>query len=491
VAAICHRVDGLPLAIELAAARVKLLTPHELASRLDQRLPLLTGGSRDAPARQRTLRDAIAWSYDLLDPHEQALFRCLGVFIGGWTVEAAEAVAGSAGTVDFLDGLGSLLAKSLVRVEQRGEESRYSMLETVREFALEQLEQEGEHESARKRHAAFFLQLAERGAAALELPGQKPWLWRLEREHPNFREAFTVFETIGDDAGYLRLATALHLFWFFYSHAAEGLQWLRRALARETGETAGRARALVGAGGLSYAVGDYATAQEWLREGEILARSLSEPALRAQAMLLQGAVAEHLGDERGAESFFQQGLTVAQEIGHVWLIGEMLPNLSDAAYRRGELSLAERYAREGIAPLRESGNAYMESMNLCNLAQVTLAHGDIRQAAAFLQEALDLAEEIESQWNVANAIAGAAAVAAARGEPERAARLLGTADAARVASGHPRLPHFYRYAQTEEALRGTLGSDGFSEEWTRGRALLTQAAVSDARALFAEAAAEA
>ena len=490
VAAICHRVDGLPLAIELAAARVKLLTPTELASRLDQRLQLLTGGARDAPARQRTLRDAIAWSYDLLEPREQALFRCLGVFVGGWTVEAAEVVAGSEGTLDVLDGLGSLLAKNLVRVERRGEESRYGMLETVREFALERLDEEGERAAARNRHAAIFLQFAERGAVGLEGPEQKTWLWRLEREHPNLREAFAIFETIGDDAGYCRLATALSLFWFTHTHAAEGLTRLRRVLARETGETVERARALVAAGGLGYAAGDYASAQRWLLDGEALAESLAELELVAQAMLFQGAVAEHLGDESGAEFLFQQGLTVAQENGYVWLIGETLPNLSDAAYRRGDLNLAEQYAREGIAPLRESGNAYMECQNLGNMAQVMLAHGDTRHAAIALQDSLDLAEEIESRWNVANAIAGAAAVAAARGRDEPAVRLLGAADAARVASGHPRLPHFHLYAQTEATVRGALGPEEYEEGWTIGRSLPIDEAISEARAIFAAAVGE-
>jgi predicted ATPase/transcriptional regulator with XRE-family HTH domain len=487
VAAICHRVDGLPLAIELAAARVKLLTPDELASRLDQRLPLLTGGARDAPARQRTLRDAIAWSYDLLTPQEQALFRRLGVFVGGWTINAAEVVVDPSGTLDVLDGLGSLLDKSLVRVDARGEESRYGMLETVREFAVEQLGRQGEVEVARERHAAYFLRLAERGAVALESLEQKRWLRLLEREHPNFREAFVTLEYSGDDARYLRLAISLSWFWFFHTHAAEGLQRLQRVLAHETGDTVGRLKALTGAGFLAYAVGDYANAERWLQEGEELSRVFAEKPLLANTLLIRGTVREHLGDEPGAEFYFQSGLAVAQETGDAWLIGEILPNLSDAAYRRGDVELAERFALDAFAPLAESGNAYMESMNLGNVAQVALAQGDIERATSALRNALRIAEEIESRWNVANAIAGAAAVEVVRGRHEPAARLLGAADAAREASGHPRLPAFYLFEQNQEAVQGALGPDRFRESWEAGRALSFEDAVDEARAVFAEA----
>jgi predicted ATPase/DNA-binding XRE family transcriptional regulator len=488
VAAICHRVDGLPLGIELAAAHVKLLSPEELASRLDRRLPLLTRGARDAPSRQRTLRHAIAWSYDLLTPEEQALFRRLGVFVGGWTVEAAEALMEPTEGLDIIDGLASLLDKSLVRINERGETSRYGMLETVREFALEQLEHEGERAVTRERHAAYFLQLGERGAAAMEGIGQRRWLALLEREHPNLREAFATLEASGDDTGYLRLATSLFLFWFFHTHAAEGLPRLRRVLALETGPTVERARALMAAGCLAYGVGAYADAERWLQEGEDLARALGERWVLGNTMLLRGAVAEHLGDEAAAEYFFQSALGVAQEIGNTWLIGEVLPNLSDAAYRRGDLDLAERFALDGFAPLAESENAYMESMNFANVAQVVLARGDTRRAAAAFGDALRVAEEIESRWNVANAIAGAAAVEVVCGRHDRAARLLGAADAAREASGHPRFPQFHLVSQTEEALRNVLGPDRFRAGWDAGRALPIDGAVDEARVALDEAA---
>jgi tetratricopeptide (TPR) repeat protein len=182
---------------------------------------------------------------------------------------------------------------------------------------------------------------------------------------------------------------------------------------------------------------------------------------------------------------------MAQEIGNPWLLGLALPNLSDAAYRRGDLDLAEQFALEAISPLNESGNAYMESMNFANLAQVALAQGDVRGAAASFREGLRVAEEIESRWNAANAIAGAAAVEAARERYDQAARLLGAADAAREASGHPRLPQFHLFSQTEETVRGALGLDRFRAGWDTGRALTVENAVGEARAVLAEAAADA
>ena len=487
VATICHLVDGLPLAIELAAARVKLLSPDELASQLNWRLPLLTSGRRDAPARQQTMRDAIAWSYDLLAPPERALFRHLSVFVGGWTLEAAAAVVLLPKEHNVLEVLASLLDKSLVRVVERGEVSRYGMLETVREFALEQLDQEGERTASRERHAAYFLKLASLGAAGLEGGEQKRWVSALEREYPNLREVFTTLETSGDGAAYLRLATALRLFWFIHTPVEEGLRYLQRALAWETRQTVTRAEALVGAGMLAYAAGEYTNAERWLQEGEDLARILAEKPIQAYAMFMRGAVSEHLGDEIGAEAFPRAALAIAQELDDAWLLGPILTNLSDAAFRRGDLDAAERYALDAVDPLAESGNAYAESVNLANLAQVALARGDVRRAAEALREALDLAEEIASRLNVANAIAGAAAVAAARDHHEQAARLLGTAHALRAASGHPRFPNFYLVSQTEDLIRRALGPDRFLVEWNAGQAWSFEDAVDDTRAVFAEA----
>jgi predicted ATPase/transcriptional regulator with XRE-family HTH domain len=486
VATVCHRVDGVPLAIELAAARVKLLSPEALAVRLEQRLSLLTSGARDAPARQRTLRDALAWSYDLLSPSEQALFRRLGIFVGGWTLEAAEAVADPDHDLNVLDALGSLLDKSLVRIDARGVDERYGMFETVREFALEQLDREGERAATWERHAGYFLELAERGSPEMLGADQKRWLGSFEREHPNLREALATLDARGD-AGYPRLTNALAWFWFLHCHAVEGLPHCVQALSREPGATPGRARALHSAGMLAYACGDYANAERWLQEGEALARALGQERMLADALLTRGAVAEHLGDEASAQHFFEAGYALAQEAGNVWMIGVALSNLSDAAYRRGDLEQAEQFALKAIPVLQASRNAYMESMNSANIAQVALARGESRRAARALQDGLALAEEIESRWNVANVISGAAAVCAALERWDQAARLLGAADAQRMFSGHPRLPQFHLFAQTQNAVRARLGVERFQVAWDAGRILSGAEAVAAARAVIAEA----
>ncbi len=195
---ICQRLDGLPLALELAAARAKILPPPTLQARLGARLPLLTGGPRDAPDRQRTLRDAIAWSYELLSPEARILFHRLGVFVGGWTLEAAEAVANFAGDLDILEGLASLADSSLIRLDESGSEPRFGMLETIREFAQERLAASVDEAMLRQAHAAYFIRLAEQGKPFMYRAGQREWLRKLETEHPNFRAAFDVLATSDD-----------------------------------------------------------------------------------------------------------------------------------------------------------------------------------------------------------------------------------------------------------------------------------------------------
>ncbi|CAA9576383.1 MAG: Transcriptional regulator, AfsR family, partial [uncultured Thermomicrobiales bacterium] len=257
VAGIVRRLDGLPLAIELAAARVRVLAPPALLARLDRALPLLTSGPRDAPARQRTLRDAIAWSHGLLSPDERDLFRRLAVFVGGFTLEATEAVADLGGELDALGGLEGLAEDSLLRpAEGPGGEPRFTMLATVREFAREQLEASGEAAVAHGRHAAFFTVLAESAAPELTGPDQGAWLARLEAEHDNLRAAL-VWAEGHEPESCLRLAGALWRFWYARGHLAEGLRRLEAAVARADGRPADAcARALLGAGVLADLQGD-------------------------------------------------------------------------------------------------------------------------------------------------------------------------------------------------------------------------------------------
>jgi tetratricopeptide (TPR) repeat protein len=386
-----------------------------------------------------------------------------------------------------LDGLGSLIDKSLVRVDERGADVRYDMFETVREFALEQLDQAGEREWVLERHARYFLELAKRAEPELEGLNQTRWARTLEREHPNLREAFATMEALGDDEGFVRLADALGSFWFMRSHTVEGLQHSERALARESATTLARARILLTAGTLAYACGDYAKAERWLQEGEELALAFGEKALLANCAMMRGSVAEHLGDEARAQFYFETGLILAREVDNDVLIGEMRTNLSDAAYRRGDLGQAEDFALDAIPSLQACGDACMESVNFGNVAQVALARGAIPDAAESFAQGLNIAEEVESRWAMTDAIAGAAAVSAALGRYEEAARLLGAADAERVRSGHPRLPHFCLFAQTQDVVHGHLAPESFQAGWDAGHGLATEKAVAEARAVLARA----
>jgi predicted ATPase len=301
VAQICMRLDGLPLALELAAARLRLLDPAALLARLSNRLPLLTGGARDLPARQQTMRATIAWSYDLLRPAEQSLFRRLAVFAGGWTLEAAEA-AGADGAGEVLDRLDALLSQSLLRREVRpGGESRYTMLETIREYALERLEESGATAQARQVHATYFLALAEEAEPALRGPEQARWQQRLEQEHDNIRAvlAWTLAQANGTGGALpiqgthsmleprvlgLRLAGALERFWTWRGYDTEGRRWLETLLAgSDKAPPQVRARACTTLGTLAWVSDDYAAAEAHHAQALALYRVLDDQQGTARA----------------------------------------------------------------------------------------------------------------------------------------------------------------------------------------------------------------
>ena len=309
VAEICARLDGLPLAIELAAARIRLLTPAAMLARLDRRLPLLSGGARDLPARQQTLRGAIAWSHDLLDDSERALFRRLGVFVGGCTIESAEAVCADVDErepISVLDGIESLVGQSLLRqVDGPDGEPRLLMLETIREFALEQLDAAGETESLRRQHATFFCEIAERADSQIMGPGQIGWLRRLEGEHDNFRAALRwSVATPGEGELAGRLAASLFWFWFLRSQAAEMREWTTRALSCWPGSDRAPAASEDAhrTGGRRLAAGGVRHRPRRARtESGDLARAGSDPRGRIHAVLPRGCrdCRRRLRDGRG------------------------------------------------------------------------------------------------------------------------------------------------------------------------------------------------
>ncbi len=432
VAEICHRLDGLPLAIELAAARVKLLALPTMLTRLEQRLPLLTGGARDAPARQQTLRGAIAWSYDLLEPDERKLFRRLSVFAGGWTLEAAEAVAGTPESgelgLDVLDGLGRLVDQSLLRQEEGlSDECRYRLLETIREYGLSRLEAEGEAEEAHERHATFFLALAEGAEPALSGHEAGRELDRLETEHDNLRAAlgWTATHAVGSA---LRLAAALGNFWFLRGHLTEGRGWLERLLAQDP-----PLPSHVRAAGLRWA-----SALAWLQGNEEVGVTLGEAALElsrrvadrsgeAEALNNLALYAGARGDFDGAEALFGEALAGWRAVGNRSWIAWTANNLGSTVTQRGDPVRAEACFDEALSLFRALGDTHGIGAALSNLGEVALVRGDAARAAILFGEGLDRTADLKHVVYVTGSLRGMGAAMAMLGRADQAARLLGAA----------------------------------------------------------------
>ncbi len=492
VTAIVRRLDGLPLAIELAAARVKVLPPQALLARLEQRLPLLTGGGRDLPVRQQTMRDAIAWSHDLLSAEEQALFRRLAVFIGGFTLEAAEAVANAVGNlgIDPFDGVCSLADKSLLRHEDGPTgEPRYAMLETVREFALERLAASGEEGATRDAHARHFLALAERVAPALFGPDQASCLGRLETEHANLRAALGwMLERYDPDSG-VRLAGYLVQFWYTRGHLAEGRAWLEQALARSSGRTSpDRLDVLKAAGVLAEAQGDQPRAAAHYEEALGLARQLGNEFAIAFSLHGLASVAYDQGDVPRATALYEEALGRFRQLDRPRGIAASLSHLGAVAHEQGDLPRAAELHAEAAALFREGGHRPGVAGALTALGTVAEDQGDYERAAAFHSEALALAEELGDRLGIADVLGNLSAVARHwEARPVRAARLLGAAAALREAIGvvPPPFDHA-RHDRVETAVRAALGETTFRVAWAAGRALPLEEAVAEALALAAE-----
>jgi predicted ATPase len=427
VAEICTRLDGLPLAIELAAARVRLLPPAALLQQLERRLSLLIDGARDLPERQRTLRDTIAWSYDLLSPDEQALFRRLGVFVGGFALEAVESVVSAAGAVavDVIDGVSALVDKSLFRqTEGIASDARFMMLETIREYAREQLDAIGEEMTVREAHAAYFLALAERAELELIGPAQQEWLARLEIEHDNVRAALDWSLTHGWVETALRLGGALWRFWSERVHLSEGRDWLERALVLgQDAPVAVRARALYAAAVLAEDQGDYDHAVVHHQAALALWQALDDRSGIVRVLSCLGNIAHDRGDYPLALERHQEALALSRELGDRRMIAVALTSLGTVAFYRGDLDDAARFYEESLALFRELGDAHGTSRLLENLGVVWSRRGNTTRAVSLYQEALELARGLANQKAVASALNNLGAVKRAEGNQEEAARL--------------------------------------------------------------------
>lgn len=410
VAEICHRLDGLPLAIELAAAKSKLLPPQAMLARLAQRLPLLTGGARDLPARQQTLRATLDWSYELLDAGEQTLFQRLAIFSGGWPLEAAEAVCTvPAGLeVEILETLGSLVDKSLLRQEGGTDaEPRFVMLETVREYARERLAQSEEAETLGRAHAAYYRELAAEGSRQFAGPQQAAWLERLEREHDNLRGALR-WCVVNQEAGQgLQLGGALWQFWSLRDHDAEGRAWLTQLLAlpAATARTGDRARALNGAAALADNQGDYAASRTLLEESLVILREFGEPGATATALFGLGRVAFNQDDHAGARALLQESLDIRRRTGDSRGIAMCLRVLGNVANDQGDLGAAAALWEESLGILRQSGgNSDGLATTLTMLGRAAVLRGDYAGARPFLEEGLAVRRELGTRRGIAQSL---------------------------------------------------------------------------------------
>jgi predicted ATPase len=499
VAEICHRLDGLPLAIELAAARVKLFSPEALLSHLDNRLKFLAEGPRDLPARQQTLRDTIAWSYDLLSEPEQRLFRRLAVFAGGCTLEAAEIVCDTESElgVNVVDGIASLVDKSLLRCGETGGELRVGMLETIREFGRERLEESGgpgsawsEAERIRKRHARWALGLPEIVDAeqGVEDPVR---VRRLAAEHDNFRAALSWTRAAEDEVEtHLRLAGALYNFWRVRGYHSEGRAYLDEALGRAGAEQypAARAKALFAAGGLAYDQGDHAVGRALMQESVTCFRELGNQRDLAHSLHWLGAMLQTEGDTDAAERLQEESLAILSELGDRPGIVSALVDVAEAARHRGEYARAAALNEEGMALARELGMKATLGVLLYNQGCVVLRLGDCSRSAALFLEGLASSQELGEPLDAAYCLAGLGGAIGAAGRQQgnrsllqRASRLLAAADAGfRELDVRLQPTDRLDYDENVASVRAALGEEVFAAAWEAGRAMALAEAVADA-----------
>jgi predicted ATPase/class 3 adenylate cyclase len=516
VAEICARLDGLPLAIELAAARIKLLSPQAMCSRLSNPLQFLTGGARDLPERQRTLRGAIAWSHALLSEDEQALFARLSVFSGGRALEAVEAIcdAESDLLVDVLEGLSSLVDKSILRQEEGVEEEpRFVMLETIREYAQERLELSGEAVEIRRLHAEYYLALAEQGASELQGPEEATWLERLEIDHDNMRAALSWTLQWEEAELGMRLAGALWRFWDMRGYYGEGRRWLEEALAKDERASGARAKALEGVGWLADLQGDIdravAAAEEGLRlvarakiqsndkasflrilgsaayvrgdheqaarlyeESLALSREARDERGVASSLLQLGNVSSDLGDHEEAKDFYEEGLALSRTLDDKALLASALISVGAEFLLQGDHERGTMLNEEAAGLYRERGNRGHLQYALDNLGWAALMRGNLQQAEELHRESLALSRQLGDKLVAAEALEGLACSASARGATERVARLFGAAESLREAVGYRQEPREYALREPYlAAARPRLSEARWDAAWTKGRRL--------------------
>jgi predicted ATPase len=474
VVEICHRLDGLPLAIELAAARIRMLAPHALLARLERSLPLLTGGARDLPARQQTLRETIAWSHDLLAANEQTLFRRLAVFAGGAPFDAIERVATSESDVDVFEGLEQLVEHSLVRQEDAPNgDPRFSMLETIREFASEQLVASGEEIAVRAEHMAWCLGLVEpveRSAHGAFGASDLVWLNQIDLEHHNIRAALTWARERSEPQVVVRFAAALARFWRVRGYLHEGRSWVAAALAHaDVGDPTTRLRLLQGAGLIAVALGDYGWAAAVSEQGAALAREPGTSGSAALSLHTLGVVALDQGQYAQAAKLFEEAQVLYQADGEVAWRPVALSHLGLAMTELGDEPRAIALWEEVLA---DGNNRFAVAYALQHLGAVLGRRGEYRAAADRFQQSLAVWQELGDMWFLASCLGSVAAVAVACRQWEQGAILLGAAAVLRETSGGTIRPRERTlHEETLAAVRAGLDERDFATASADGRAM--------------------
>ena len=486
IAELAVRLEGLPLAIELAAARLRVLTPHELLERLERRLPLLTGGALDLPERQQTLRAAIDWSHELLSPGERALFRRLAVFAGGFTLDAAQAVAGdedAGSTSATVDTVTSLVEKNLLRtltpdMDQEAV-SRFAMLETIREYAFEHLESAGELAAVRGRHARWMAKLAERAMPELTGPQQRSWFARLRAEDNNLRAALAWSIDSGDAETAQRMCGRLFRYWITEGLLAEGRRWMDRALAMEPAcTTRERAQTLLGATVICYFQGDYALAEAHGAAALETFDCLGDATGVASSHGNLGLIADAREDYPLAIERYQRALDLFRALDDEMHVNFMLGNLGLIAYLQGDYDRAVPLLEESLALARKRGDDNSVAISLGNLGLVALACGQLDDAESLQREALQVRRTVRNLSHLARTIENLALIAAARSQAERVATLFGAAAEIRAETGARLLPGDQEQQdRAQRAARARVGDSAFEAAWTRGAALEVEAAI--------------
>lgn len=523
VAAICARLDGLPLAIELAAARIKLLSPSAMLARLEGRLNLLTGGARDLPSRQQTLRGTVDWSYRLLNTAEQTLFRRLSVFAGGCTLEAVEAVCDTKGDLglEVLDGVASMVDKSLVQqVEHADTEARFRMLSTLREYALEHLADSNDESATRRAHAAYFLVLAEEGAE--DIAAHPEWLDRFEAEHDNFRIALDYLIKTTDADWSLRMAAALFRFWETREHLAEGRDTIARILALEGASARPKlhARLRFAAGVLASEQGDYGPAQQMFEDsletylelndnrgvavalnalavitrdrGEIVAASaifercvaiwkdLGDPADFARALSNLASVMKLQGEYERASSLYDECLTIFRQVGDVAGAAWTLNYQGDVAREKADFVVARSFCEQSLSEFRRLRDSWGIASTLSDLASLSCDQGNNPEARRLYGESIKVFQELGHKRGIARALECLAVSAAAQSNAELSLHLAGAAAALRQRLGAPLTPAGQpRLEKALEFARRTLGNAA-GTAWMEGWAMPIEQAVHEA-----------